>query len=316
MVRTPMGPVAKQKSGRSLVGLHSVLVPVDLTALADRVLGRVSLLPLADQARVTLLHVIPESLPASEQRKAARDADKALAGAAKHLRKQIHGSVTIAWSVKIGAAAKEIARSATLVHAELIVLGRGGGRAVRDAFLGATAERVVRHSQRPVLVVRLTAREVYRRPALALDLDRTAVDVVRLAVRVLPSRPPRVDVVHAFQIPYQGMVYPSLSGDEAEERKEELRIEATHTLRQLLGDALLKANVGPGEGPSFRNHVQHGPPRLVVEKAIKRADTDLLVLGTRGHSGLTYVFLGTVAGELLRAARCDVLVVPPRRAQK
>jgi nucleotide-binding universal stress UspA family protein len=79
---------------------------------------------------------------------------------------------------------------------------------------------------------------------------------------------------------------------------------------------LAKANVGAEEGPSFRNHIQHGPPRVVVEKVIKRADTDLLVLGTRGYSGLAYVFLGTVAGELLRAARCDVLVVPPARAQK
>src|SRR5690349_4915469 len=129
MVRTPMEPVAKHKSGRSLVGLQSVLVPVDLTAGADRVLGRVSLLPLADHARVTLLHVIPESLPVSEQRKAARDADKALASEAKHLRKQLHGRVTIASSVKVGAAAKEIARCATEVHAELIVMGRGGGRA-------------------------------------------------------------------------------------------------------------------------------------------------------------------------------------------
>jgi nucleotide-binding universal stress UspA family protein len=311
-----MGTVAKQKPGRSLAGLHSVLVPVDLTAGADRVLGRVSLLPLADHARVTLLHVIPESLPVSEQRKAARDADKALAGEAKHLRTQIRGSVTLASSVKVGAAAKEIARCATAVQAELIVMGRGGGRALRDAFLGSTAERVVRHAQKPVLVVRLPAREVYRRPALALDLDRTAVDVVRLMVRVLPSPRPRVDVVHAFQVPYQGMIYPSLSNDEAEERKEELRLEATQTLRQLLGDALAKANVGSGEGPSFRSHVQHGPPRMVVEKAIKRIDTDLLVLGTRGYSGLAFVFLGTVAGELLRAARCDVLVVPPGSAQK
>lgn len=42
---------------------HSLLVPVDLTAISDRVLGRVALLPLADGARVTLLHVVPEEFP-------------------------------------------------------------------------------------------------------------------------------------------------------------------------------------------------------------------------------------------------------------
>ena len=50
----------------------------------------------------------------------------------------------------------------------------------------------------------------------------------------------------------------------------------------------------------------------MVEKATEQAEKDLLVLGTRGHSGAAYVFLGTVAGDLLRAARCDVLVVPSR----
>jgi nucleotide-binding universal stress UspA family protein len=59
-----------------------------------------------------------------------------------------------------------------------------------------------------------------------------------------------------------------------------------------------------------------GSPRGVVEKAIKKAQTDLLVLGTRGYSGAAFVFLGTVAGDLLRAAQCDVLMVPPTRRRK
>lgn len=44
---------------------RSLLVPVDLTAISDRVLGRVALLPLADGTRVTLLHVVPKNLPVS-----------------------------------------------------------------------------------------------------------------------------------------------------------------------------------------------------------------------------------------------------------
>ena len=56
--------------------------------------------------------------------------------------------------------------------------------------------------------------------------------------------------------------------------------------------------------------------RLIVEKAMKKFDTDLLVLGTHGYSGTAYVLLGTVAGDLLRAAKCDVLVVPPTPCSK
>ena len=64
-------------------------------------------------------------------------------------------------------------------------------------------------------------------------------------------------------------------------------------------------------------HVQCGSARLVIEKVVKKADTDLLVLGTHGYSGVAHVLLGTVAGDVLREVACDVLVVPGlRRAEE
>lgn len=94
-----MKSAAKQSSARrpaasASVELHSLLVPVDLTPGSDRVLGRLSLFPLADEARVTLLHVVPGSMPLRQQRRAERDANRALAYEARHVRKQIHGTVS------------------------------------------------------------------------------------------------------------------------------------------------------------------------------------------------------------------------------
>lgn len=63
-------------------------------------------------------------------------------------------------------------------------------------------------------------------------------------------------------------------------------------------------------------HIRPGRPRLVIEHAVKKADTDLLVLGTRGFTGVAHLFLGTVAGDVLRDVACDVLVVPPRPRRK
>lgn len=94
-------------------GFHSLLVPIDLTPSADRVLGRLALLPLAGDAQVTLLHIVPGGLPPDEQRRAERDARKALVEEARHLRQQVSREVRIESWVKVGAAAKEIAASAT-----------------------------------------------------------------------------------------------------------------------------------------------------------------------------------------------------------
>lgn len=296
---------------------RSLLVPVDLTAISDRVLGRVALLPLADGARVTLLHVVPKNLPVRAQERAERDARKSLGNEARHLAKALPKSVDIEPVVKVGSATGEIAECATSTRAELIVMGRGGSRALRDTFLGSTAERVIRRGQLPVLAVRLAPRAGYTRPAVALDLDSGSVDVLALMLRLIPPPRPRVAMIHAFDTPYQGMIYPSLSEEHAEEWRDELGQNATHQIAKLLAAALARASVSPAEAPIWKMHVQCGSARLVIEKVVKKADTDLLVLGTHGYSGVAHVLLGTVAGDVLREVACDVLVVPGlRRAEE
>ena len=265
---------------------------------------------------MTLLHVVPGSLPPGEQRSAARDAIKTLTGEARHLRKSLPKNVTVEPLVKIGAAAKEIGAWATKVKAELIVMGRGDRRALRDALVGSTAERVIRRAQLPVLVVRLPPRAAYSRPALALDLDETAHEIVRRMLLVLPRPRPRVWVIHAVDVAFERWIYSSLSEDEAEERKDELQLQAGQELARLLATALAKAKVPPEDAPSWRTDVRYGSPRRIVKKAIRKSEPDLLVLGTHGYSGAAYFFLGTVAGDLLREAKCDVLVVPPTRSRE
>ena len=294
---------------------RSVLVPVDLTPLSDRVLGRVALLPLADDARLTVQHVVPAGLPARDQRSAERDARNALEREVRHLSRSLPRSVRIEAIAKNGAAFKEIAAVASSVKAELIVMGRGGGRALRDVFLGSTAERVIRRGQLPVLVVRLPPRAAYCRPALALDLDQAAHEVLGLLLRLIQPPRPAVTVIHAFDAAHRGLVYPSLSRDEAEEREEELQHDATQALARLLATSLEQAQVLPRDAPRWQTRVRYGSPRSVIEKVVKKAETDLLLLGTHGYSGVAHMFLGTVAGDVLREVTCDVLVVPPRPAE-
>ncbi|WP_438040588.1 universal stress protein [Sorangium sp. So ce128] len=291
---------------------HSLLVPVDLTAISDRVLGRVALLPLADGARVTLLHVVPGNLPARAQDRAEQDARKSLVNEARHLVKTLPKGVDVEPVVKVGSSAAEIAGCATSTRAELIVMGRGGSRALRDTFLGSTAERVIRRGQLPVLAVRLAPRAAYSRPAVALDLEQGSTDVLALMLRLIPTPRPRVLVIHAFDTPYRGVIYPSLSEEDAEAWRSELEQAATQQIVKLLAASLARAKARPAGVPPWKMHVRCGSARRVIEKAVKKADSDLLVLGTHGYSGVAHAFLGTVAGDVLREVASDVLIVPAR----
>jgi nucleotide-binding universal stress UspA family protein len=192
------------------------LIAVDLTSVSDRVLNRVALLPLSPRALVTVFHVVPDELPPPAQQRALRDARKALREEVAHLRGSLPKGAHVEGRVEVGPGAKTIAQTAKELKAELIVMGRGGGRALRDTFLGSTAERVIRLGQLPVLTVRLPARTRYRKPALALDFDESAPPVIEWTQRILAPSPPRVTVIHAVDTPYQGIAYPSVTREDAE----------------------------------------------------------------------------------------------------
>src|SRR5690606_16883081 len=119
---------------------------------------------------------------------------------------------------------KAIAAAAAAMKAELVVMGRGGGRALRDLFLGSTAERVIRKGQLPVLVVRLPARAPYRRLAVAVDLDRAAHEVIDLTLRLVEEPRPQVTAIHAYNPPYENLAYPSVAPDYVDERRRELQL--------------------------------------------------------------------------------------------
>ena len=52
-----------------------------------------------------------------------------------------------------------------------------------------------------------------------------------------------------------------------------------------------------------------GPAHIIADTAVKES-ADVIVTGTRGHTALAGVFLGSVAQRLLHLAGCPVLVVP------
>jgi nucleotide-binding universal stress UspA family protein len=57
-----------------------------------------------------------------------------------------------------------------------------------------------------------------------------------------------------------------------------------------------------------------GGPAHVIAEAAEKEGADVIVTGTRGHTALAGVFLGSVAQRLLHVAPCPVLVVPDTAA--
>lgn len=65
------------------------------------------------------------------------------------------------------------------------------------------------------------------------------------------------------------------------------------------------------EGRNPRLEVRIGAPEHEIPAAAKALGADLVCVGTHGREGLSRVFLGSVAEQLVRHAPCPVLTVRP-----
>lgn len=67
-----------------------------------------------------------------------------------------------------------------------------------------------------------------------------------------------------------------------------------------------------GYGVHSRNiHVQDGATTDVLPRTAERREADIMVLGAIARSGLTRLFIGSTAEDLLDKLPCDVLIVKP-----
>ena len=89
-----------------------------------------------------------------------------------------------------------------------------------------------------------------------------------------------------------------------EELTEKLTLEAEQTL-----DLLANQN----DDLNLVKFVPKGHPKEEIIKTAEEWETDLIIAGTHGRTGLLHLLLGSVAESIVRMAKIPVLVVPVKK---
>ena len=240
-----------------------------------------------------LLHVIEADLPralVSTLRPAARATLCAEAAAAGLLADGLP-------EVAIGLPHLSIADAADRLGAEMILMGRHRQEVLGEVFVGTTLERVIRQADRPVLVCHDPQARPWREVIFATDLSPASLEAARwFAKSGLPGGA-HIVLAHAFIPLGQGLAARSECDGPARETREEAR-----QLRQFAEAAGL---------PEAECLLLPGSPAVALGAQVAARGPDLLVMGTRGPSGLRRGMIGSVAQALLRSARLDMLAIPP-----
>jgi nucleotide-binding universal stress UspA family protein len=217
--------------------------------------------------------------------------------------------------VAVGDPSREILAQADALDAQLLVLATQGASGVSKFVFGSVAERVLRRTTRPVLVVppavqsgpmrTLGAMEEVLAP---IDFHDHALDDARLADRVARAGHARLRLLHVVAAAEAGR-WSVLKQPMAAQLEDELggmhasAMEAARRALEQLADA-----VGGTPGPTLE--VTEGPVAEQIAHVADRADVDLIVLGLRGVPGLLGTRVGAVAYRVLCASPVPVLAVP------
>jgi len=144
-----------------------------------------------------------------------------------------------------------------------------------------------------------TSQIALRNILIATDLSTAAEKALPYALEIAHRYSAKLFAVHVFGPPVYpyapAMDWPKLAEDD-----EVFRREAKHALEASLHSV-------PHELIFQEGKVWGTISGIIVEKQI-----DMLVLGTRGRTGIEKAILGSVAEEIFRQSVCPVLTVGPR----
>ncbi len=283
--------------------LKSLLAASDLSSRSRPAVLRAMQLAKHFAARAGVLHVVEDDQPDARMREEMRSAEAFL----ETQLKEFEGPPGCEVYTRSGDAFRVIVDEAEARDADLIVLGAHRRQFLRDIFVGTTIERVTRTAGRPVLMANAEGVERWKKILIAVDMSESSGRAARVALELGLLEGAEVTFVHVYT-PVTGkmMAFAGISSDrireEASREFETTWHEMASFIRELdLGELEYQVRLIEGLGPG------------AILGLAEQAGSDLLVMGTRGLSGVKQVLLGSVAQELMNSATIDVLAVPPRR---
>ncbi len=291
--------------------LHHILAAIDFTPHCRNALREAARRAALDGSALTAVHVMDDFLVHELKKAMACDQATVRSEWTQKLQKFVDdsdcGAVMAKVEVRIGNAFAEIVEACQVHQADLLVMGSKGSKA-EPHRIGVIAARCVRKAPVDVLLVRGDARSPFKRVLACVDFSENSAKAVQCALHLAQEDNAALDCLHVYQsamamaLDYGGMV-PPLPAVGDEESINAWKVELSNFLEPLLRSA--------GDVPV----TQEVQERLNIREAIMEhaaaTGADLVVLGTRGKSGLREMLIGTTAEKIVQHAQCSILAVKP-----
>jgi len=247
------------------------------------------------------LYISPDTLAEMENERI--DHAHRVVQAADHALKD--RGLVVETAVLRGPAARELTDDAITWSADMIAVGSHGHGMLAGLLLGSVSAEIVDHAPCPVLIAR---RPTVTKVLVAVDGSTAAAQAVTLLASwaVFSALPTTVVTVLSTLEPEGSASMPEVQSalDTARERL------ASGLRAHAEGVAGSAADRLRAAGIPATSQVLEGKPAEQIVVMAEQDATDLIVVGTRGLTGLARLRLGSTARGVLHTASVSVLVVP------
>ena len=207
---------------------------------------------------------------------------------------------------------EEICQLAGDLGIDLIVTSTRGHTGLKHLLLGSTAERVVRYSPCPVLVVHPAQGDRKRAPrelhfgkiVVPIDFSECSLKGLEYAKALARQFGSKLLLLHSVAVLY------FVSSDEYARFDYPLLMRQCETAaRQQMRDLMAKTD---WDGIDVEASLQIGHAGEQICARSREHHADLIIASTHGATGLKHILIGSTAEYVVRHASCPVLVVPSR----
>lgn len=292
-----------------------ILSPTDFSPAAEVACRLAARLAMRAEAGLTLFHAMPGT-GLAQQMEAGRTQVDILRDGRERLQEwfaavvpaEVRSFLTAEFRVTVGEPTPGIARAAKLSGADLILMATQGRSGLAHLLMGSVTEAVLRTVFVPVLALRPGQAELplatVQRILWATDFSSASEAAWPYVLKLADLLAAEVIMLHAVRPaelagladhpvpPPQGWMERYLSPVEQELERRQRAVE--------------------GLGLRARSKVVVGVPAEAIVTEAQGEQADLIVVGTRGRTGLSHMLLGSVAEAVIRKAACPVLTVRVR----
>jgi len=290
--------------------LTTILVPTDFSPESLAALDYAAALAKKSGGNLHVVHVSEVDFAAPGPAVPGRPSQLSDAEVTERLEAMTGGPIAAAVHGRTGRAFDQICRLAREIEADLIVMSTHGRTGLKRLFLGSNAERVVQHSESPVLVVRPGKRELaaaaeplqIQTILIPTDFSASSRDALGYAVEFARQFGVRLVLFHSFTVPDTDTYGPR----NVRPTPEEMQSAAEDQMRECVKGF----DFG---GVDFETQTTMGSAAEEICDYAEKRKVDLIITSTHGRTGLMHVLIGSVAEHVVRYAHSPVLVVPGKR---